>query len=194
MYNAILEKVSSRLVIGLTMAGSISLLLYYEYTRFILYCLNLAIIYDTFSLTLNGVNRLAAAILCLLMIQFNLYLRMAFLQNSWLVVEIAVITQLSDAYQYWAGTRFGKNQIGWISKNKTYEGYIGGYIMTVLSLFWIYSFYEITVIYVLGVCGGLLSSLFKRSNGVKDYSNLLGPHGGWLDRIDSIILPILLCT
>ncbi len=34
------------------------------------------------------------------------------------------MSQLSDIYQYIGGSYFGKNKIGWISKNKTYEGYL----------------------------------------------------------------------
>ena len=60
------------------------------------------------------------------------------------------------------------------------------------SLTFIGFVYEIVLIYLLGIVSGLLSSLFKRLVGIKDYSDLLGPHGGWVDRIDSIIIPLIL--
>ena len=104
---------------------------------------------------------------------------------------------MSDVFQEFSGKHFGKNKIGWISPNKTYEGYIGGYI-GILIFYFIYNhfakinFAKINIIYILGVSGDLFFSFIKRKAEIKDYSNLLLSHGGVLDRLDSFIFALLL--
>lgn len=181
-----------RIIIALALAGSILTLLYLECNKFLYGCATLAVIYDIYYLALVGVNSLVLAALLCFLLMFNSYTYMMYNYDPVLVLEIIVISQTSDVYQYFFGKHFGQNKIGWISQNKTYEGYIMGFGMTVGTFIWVVGLYEISAIYLLGIIGGLLSSLFKRILGIKDYSNLLGPHGGWLDRIDSTILSLLL--
>lgn len=196
---------SSRTYIGFGIAGAILTGMYFEYIMLLYVILNLAIVYDTWYMTYRlNVDLVIDVNFFVLMTIFNYYLLMTYQQNPLFLLKIAFITQLSDVYQFIAGSLFGNNKIGWISKNKSYEGYIGGYILTILTFVPIQVLFDrqctsiqmcfnnCSMIYLLGVIGGLISSFVKRSINIKDYSNLLGDHGGWVDRIDSIILPILM--
>jgi phosphatidate cytidylyltransferase len=91
--------------------------------------------------------------------------------------------------QYLCGKFFGNYQLTSIT-TKTLEGYLGGSIITP---FLFYSFPTYCMkLNLIGMLGGLISSSIKRKIGIKHWSNLLGPHGGINDRLDSIILPILI--
>ena len=111
------------------------------------------------------------------------------------LIFILGIIVVSDVFQELAGKKFGKNKIGWVSPNKTYEGYIGGYIgiliIYLMNLNFKHSFLDLNLIYFFGVFGDLFFSFIKRKLGVKDYSNILLSHGGMLDRADSFIMSIL---
>jgi len=125
------------------------------------------------------------------------------------ILLLVIIVQASDALQYAIGASVGTLTVTQISPKKTWEGYLGSITtLLVLSTVGILLIRNIVVgatsslhfhiLYTtllpwwfLGAVGGLLSSWVKRRIGVKDYSRLLGPHGGWLDRTDSLHLPIL---
>lgn len=204
------QRISIGVLIAIIILGS----LYLEYITFLYVALNFAVVYDTIYLIYKfQLNRIFVLIFFLSMIAFNKYLLIIYPTNPLFVLKIGFVSQVSDIYQYIAGSCWGKYKIGWISKNKSYEGYIGGYLFTMITfvpIFVLIDYYQkkdqstyftdvllywlndCTLIYFLGVVGGLISSLAKRMADIKDYSNLLGAHGGWVDRIDSIILPLLL--
>jgi phosphatidate cytidylyltransferase len=117
--------------------------------------------------------------------------------NSKDILFILLIVIISDIAQEITGKYFGKNKIGWISPNKTIEGYIGGYIGILIYYFItnknikdVKYFSFLTSIYLLGISGDLFFSYIKRIFAIKDYSEILMSHGGILDRFDSFIFAI----
>ena len=180
---------TDRGIIGFGLAVMFIYCLYNEMTDTLIYLINLLSVYD--SVSMLNYDFYVGVMFIYFTVKFNSFGFVIYRNNPLFIIKVLFISQLSDVYQYLIGSNFGKYKIGWISPNKTYEGYIGGFIMTLITFIWKYSFIEITIIYILGILGGLLSSILKRKLDIKDYSNLLGTHGGWYDRIDSVILPIL---
>lgn len=107
-----------------------------------------------------------------------------------------------DTGSYLFGTVFGKHTIyPTISRNKTWEGFWGGYLCAVFGLMFIiweqsFSFRLPTVflftflICILSLSGDLFESWLKRKAHLKDSSNLLPGHGGFLDRFDGILFTV----
>lgn len=197
-----------RTLIGVVLSAFVIFCFYFGYIHLLYVMVNLAAVYDAYYMYIRLSLKLGHVCFFLLFILLvHYYLWQFYLVNPLSLIKIITITQISDAYQYFAGSHCGITKIGWVSRNKSYEGYYFGFVATLATFLPIFSLlsqysilettieqsvYEIVVIYWLGVASGLLSSLFKRLEGIKDYSDLLGPHGGWVDRIDSIILPIMM--
>lgn len=113
------------------------------------------------------------------------------------LIFVLILVIISDIFQEFSGKYFGKNKIGWISPNKTFEGYIGGYI-GILIIYFIntyrksnYNFFDYNLIFIFGIIGDLFFSYIKRKIEVKDYSDILLSHGGILDRLDAFIFAVL---
>ena len=114
---------------------------------------------------------------------------------------------ISDIAAYEIGRRYGKLKLSKnVSPNKTIEGLFAGlFCGSALMTYNILSNTEFTILLALiisiffisfGVLGDLFMSRIKRSLGIKDSSNTLPGHGGFLDRIDSYLIsfPFLLLT
>lgn len=107
---------------------------------------------------------------------------------------------VTDTFCYIVGSRFGKHKLSAvISPNKTIEGSIGGTIMCLIfsmalgipiGLPWYHALILGLLIAAFAQIGDLCESMIKRDAGVKDSSNVLPGHGGFLDRTDSYILTI----
>ncbi len=118
--------------------------------------------------------------------------------ESSLLIGIIFLTWVSDSFAYLVGSFFGKHKlIEHISAKKTIEGFLGGFVFTIIFgyvlslLFPVLQWNEWIVVSfivaVFGVLGDLVESMFKRECNIKDSGAIMPGHGGILDRLDSII-------
>ena len=108
-----------------------------------------------------------------------------------LIIKLIIISSLNDIFQELFGKLYGSIKVTRISPNKTLEGYFGGYISILLlnSTIFKNKFKFLNLVYFSNIFGDLFFSYLKRSINIKDYSKILGDHGGILDRFDSFIIP-----
>jgi phosphatidate cytidylyltransferase len=111
----------------------------------------------------------------------------------------------SDIGAYLAGRALGKHKLApAISPGKTIEGLIGGLLSAAaagaIATWWFFpelpyqaSIPLAIVLAAVGVLGDLTESAMKRGAGAKDAATILPGHGGFLDRLDSLLFgaPIL---
>jgi phosphatidate cytidylyltransferase len=124
--------------------------------------------------------------------------------RDWVLLALFA-TFATDTAAYFVGKAIGERRLArHISPGKTVEGTAGGLIcgaLAVIALNWLLGL-RIEADQVLGlalllplvaVIGDLGESLLKRGAGVKDASGLVPGHGGFLDRLDSILfcVPLL---
>jgi phosphatidate cytidylyltransferase len=114
-----------------------------------------------------------------------------------LIIIIAV--WVNDTMAYLIGSMIGKRQISTVSPNKTWEGTIGGMLISILVVTKAAAFiipdlntntvFLICLVSVIaGNYGDFFESKLKRMAGVKDSGSMMPGHGGFLDRFDSILL------
>ena len=118
-------------------------------------------------------------------------------RNVLLIAFLVIVVQSSDVLQYVWGKLIGRHPIAPnLSPSKTWEGFIGGTVSATAlgaALWWMTPFGPCgaaglsAVITVFGFCGGLVMSAIKRDRGVKDWGHLIAGHGGFLDRLDSVV-------
>ena len=118
--------------------------------------------------------------------------------GQWWVFALVVIVVSVDVGAYAAGVTLGKHKMTpRISPNKTWEGFAGAAIVamavgTVVAIFaldqpwWVGIILGVVVLFT-ATGGDLTESLIKRNLGVKDMSSWIPGHGGFLDRLDSLL-------
>ena len=104
---------------------------------------------------------------------------------------------INDTMAYMVGSFIGKTPLSSISPKKTWEGTIGGIILTIVVITLLAMFTKriepvhagimSALAAVTGTYGDLFESKLKRMAGVKDSGNIMPGHGGFLDRFDSLL-------
>lgn len=117
-----------------------------------------------------------------------------------LIFLMAVVVWAGDSAAYYVGSAFGRHKLApAVSPGKTWEGAaanVGGGLLGAAvarwtffpDLEWRHALALAVILSVVGQLGDLFESALKRGAAVKDSGALLPGHGGFLDRLDSLIV------
>lgn len=139
-----------------------------------------------------------------------LYLCLFRLENGRLYLLVPMIAAwCGDSLALLGGMTFGKHKLNpRVSPNKTVEGFVCGVVGGALGML-IYGvilracghavslpvFSAVGAVgAVCGALGDLTFSAIKRSVGIKDFGTFMPEHGGILDRFDSVLFVLPVCT
>lgn len=114
---------------------------------------------------------------------------------------LAIGIVANDVGALFVGSAVGKTPLRhWISPNKSFEGFLGGTVLTLGAMFLVgvadkSSTWNSTgdllllglVISIMAPIGDLTESMFKRNLDVKDFGSIIKGHGGVLDRFDGFL-------
>ena len=122
------------------------------------------------------------------------------------VLFLFLIVWGCDSFAFYTGKNFGRRKLAPVlSPNKTWEGTIGGFVGATLlgaaaGTWWLLPEFgpargglAAALASTAGQIGDLVESMWKRGAGVKDSGVFLPGHGGFYDRIDSLLFagPVL---
>jgi phosphatidate cytidylyltransferase len=220
-FNMVLSKIHRRdkvrIILGLTfgltpfaLATVLQLDLIIRYDQFIILTsllifpfIFLAFIYELFTESSRPFQNVAFIVLGMVYIgcPFALLDYIAFDDDKFYantVFGLLAMTWMNDTGAYLVGSQIGKTPLfPRISPKKTWEGSIGGVLVTFLTAFALCALFKelrlvdwlvlAGIVSIFGSIGDLVESMLKRSAGVKDSGSLLPGHGGVLDRFDAFI-------
>jgi phosphatidate cytidylyltransferase len=118
--------------------------------------------------------------------------------GQWWTLSFVSVVVATDVFAYASGLAFGKHPMApRISPKKTWEGFAGSALAAVVLAtvlaplllgepIWFGPIFGLVILGT-GTLGDLTESLVKRDIGIKDISGWLPGHGGFLDRIDSVL-------
>lgn len=117
----------------------------------------------------------------------------------YILLGYLILMWTNDTGAYIAGKSFGRKKLfERVSPKKTWEGFIGGVVLSICGALILAQYYTILAhhdwliialfVSIGGTFGDLAESMFKRSIDVKDSGSILPGHGGILDRFDGVLL------
>ncbi|SMX23996.1 phosphatidate cytidylyltransferase [Boseongicola aestuarii] len=113
-----------------------------------------------------------------------------------LIVFFAMVVQLGDLFEYYAGRTFGRRKIAPGLSPKTLTGLLAGVLGAAVVgavLSWITPFgvagaaAMAALASITGMFGSIVFAAIKSDKSVKDWSHLIPGQGGFLDQLDSVI-------
>ncbi|HEY4331699.1 MAG TPA: phosphatidate cytidylyltransferase [Ilumatobacteraceae bacterium] len=121
--------------------------------------------------------------------------------DTLLLIAIGVV--VNDIGALFVGSAAGKTPLrGWISPNKSVEGFLGGAFLTIVAMIVIgiskksdnWATKDLillgVVIAIMAPLGDLTESMFKRNLDIKDFGSIIKGHGGVLDRFDGFLFTL----
>ncbi len=172
----------------------------FKYILYLILILYLLVVYEI--LIYFKKNKLVP--ITYIIISFVFFLNINFNDDIYPSFNLFIISVITfDIFSYLIGKLFGKNKLIKISPNKTIEGFLGGFILSlILSLFSSHYYFGlivninliffIIIILFSALIGDLIESYYKRKNNIKNSSQLIPGHGGVFDRFDSFLFSIII--
>jgi phosphatidate cytidylyltransferase len=118
-----------------------------------------------------------------------------------LLATVGLGTAACDSGAYLIGTNFGRTKFfAHVSPNKTWEGAIGGFLLSVAVTMMSATFFDLdrghalvlgVLVAISVIVGDLAESRIKRSVGVKDSASWIPEQGGMLDVIDGFLFAVV---
>lgn len=135
-----------------------------------------------------------------LLLSYLIGLREMAFGREWVYLTL-MATMGSDVFAFFVGSTFGRRPLApSISPKKTWAGLFGGFGGAIIFGMLVYHFMPFPTgfgyadAFLLCVCigifaplGDLVESLLKRNSQTKEAGNTLPGHGGFLDRLDSVV-------